>query len=211
MKSFFSQGFAALNALALLLCAACGPSLSLDEPMPDAGPTVVVKTVAPVIPCPDDLSGDLKLRTYGFERMLAEHPNPACSRDWVCTPITTTWEAIPVCRWVQIAKGDESKTVWLTLGAPRPYLVMETDAQNTTSTSFVGLKMKTSTWYEFTKSDSTDQVTTVEAVQPGTTPMAEGSFSRLEYTAARTFTTKACPRVKPNVAPYNANCGVWMP
>ena len=211
MKFLPLRGLLGLSACVLLFASACGSPLPPDESMPDAGPTVVVQTVAPVIPCPEEMGGDLRLGTYALERMLAEHPNPACSRDWVCTPVTTTWQAIPVCRWVKIAKGDEAKTVWLTLSAPGPYLVMETDAQNTTSASFIGLKMKTSTWYEFTKNDSKDQVTSVEAVQPGTPPMAEGSFSRLEYTAARTFTTKTCPRVKPNVAPYNANCGVWMP
>lgn len=198
-----------LSALLACALAACGSPLNPEE-APDMAQSAPVQAAVAPIPCPDDMSVDRDKREFSLNHMLAAHPNPACSRDWVCTPITTTWTSLPLCRWSLILKGDEAKTVWISLSAPSGVIV-EAQGRETTSRSISAQTYRTSTWTEYTDKGEADRVTTLEASQPGVPADAEGIFERLRLTATRTFESKPCPRAMPTAKPYNANCGIWLP
>lgn len=167
-------------------------------------------SVSPLtVPCPNNYSVDASLRKYAQKPFLAEHPNPTCSRDWVCVPLQI-WTGYPFCEWREILKGAESNAVWITLPALTD-LIFDTDAREITSRGTVPQRLKTSTWKEYGVFSPADTVTDIEAVQPGVPGGVEGTFRRLSFTRERAFESTACPRKIPANSPYNAKCNPWLP
>ena len=213
------------TAMSTCLTVGCGESTpgayNYVQPPPammdvDTATQIMDNAIVPssTTPCPP-LSRPPQIDDYARAYYLAEHPNPACSRNLVCTPLAIS-SSLPLCQWRPIAIGDEDRQTWVQLGGPTcavPGTIGQVDAHEFDGTKTADAKFQTCSWNLYSAGSPTQTLFVETKTVPGVPEMAPSHLARLRYTAARAFVTDTCPVTDERTRnwPYNANCWLWAP